>query len=55
MSSKGSISKLQFRNKDDDLILTLGKKEFAHYEHQNLFIENGGQWVSTSKNSYKTT
>ncbi|XP_033220614.1 uncharacterized protein LOC117175142 isoform X2 [Belonocnema kinseyi] len=45
MSTKGSISKLQFRNKDDDLILTLGKKEFAHHEHQNLFIENGGQWL----------
>ncbi|KOC59223.1 Type I inositol 1,4,5-trisphosphate 5-phosphatase [Habropoda laboriosa] len=45
LSNKGSISKLQFHNKDDDLILTLGKKEFSHYEHQNVFMQNGGQWL----------
>lgn len=44
LSNKGSISKLQFHNKDDDLILTLGKKEFSHYEHQNVFVKNSGQW-----------
>lgn len=45
-SAKGSISKMQFRNNDDDVVLTLGKKEFSHYKHQNVFIENEGQWVS---------
>ncbi|KAJ8686768.1 hypothetical protein QAD02_022562 [Eretmocerus hayati] len=44
-SNKGSISKLQFRNQSDDLILTLGKKEFSHHEHQQVFIENSGQWL----------
>lgn len=48
LSNKGSISKLQFHNKDDDLILTLGKKEFSYYEHQNVFVQNSGQWVSNS-------
>lgn len=48
LSNKGSISKLQFHNKDDDLILTLGKKEFSHYEHQNVFVQNSGEWVSNS-------
>ncbi|XP_076481064.1 inositol polyphosphate-5-phosphatase A [Bombus vancouverensis nearcticus] len=45
LSNKGSISKLQFHNKDDDLILTLGKKEFSYYEHQNVFVQNSGQWL----------
>jgi len=46
LSNKGNISKLQFHNRNDDLVLTLGKKEFSHYEHQNVFIKNGGEWVS---------
>nr|XP_034179183.1 uncharacterized protein LOC117603799 isoform X2 [Osmia lignaria] len=45
LSNKGSISKLQFHNKEDDLILTLGKKEFSHHEHQNVFMQNSGQWL----------
>ncbi|XP_012281445.1 uncharacterized protein LOC105700307 [Orussus abietinus] len=45
LSSKGNISRLQFRNKEEDLILTLGKKEFSHCQHQNVFIKNGGQWL----------
>lgn len=48
LSNKGNVSKLQFHNKDDDLILTLGKKEFSHCEHQNVFVQNSGQWVSNS-------
>ncbi|XP_011702846.1 PREDICTED: uncharacterized protein LOC105458926 [Wasmannia auropunctata] len=44
-SSTGNISKLQFHNRNDDLILTLGKKEFSHYEHQNVFIKNSGEWL----------
>ncbi|XP_076650877.1 inositol polyphosphate-5-phosphatase A isoform X1 [Halictus rubicundus] len=45
LSNKGNISKLQFHNKDDDLILTLGKKEFSHCEHQNVFMQNSGEWL----------
>ncbi|XP_014487452.1 PREDICTED: uncharacterized protein LOC106751144 isoform X2 [Dinoponera quadriceps] len=45
LSNKGNISKLQFHNRDDDLILTLGKKEFSHYEHQNVFMKNSGEWL----------
>ncbi|XP_057337321.1 uncharacterized protein LOC130675565 isoform X2 [Microplitis mediator] len=45
LSNKGSLSKLQFRNKDDSLILTLGKKEFTHCEHQNVFTENSARWL----------
>ncbi|XP_014297636.1 uncharacterized protein LOC103570213 isoform X2 [Microplitis demolitor] len=45
LSNKGSLSKLQFRNKDDNLILTLGKKEFTHCEHQNVFTENSARWL----------
>ncbi|XP_011878822.1 PREDICTED: uncharacterized protein LOC105568062 isoform X2 [Vollenhovia emeryi] len=45
LSNKGNISKLQFHNRDDDLVLTLGKKEFSHYEHQNVFMKNGGEWL----------
>ncbi|XP_050449269.1 uncharacterized protein LOC126850391 isoform X2 [Cataglyphis hispanica] len=45
LSNKGNISKLQFHNRDDDLILTLGKKEFSHYEHQNVFMKNGAEWL----------
>ncbi|XP_076758443.1 inositol polyphosphate-5-phosphatase A [Xylocopa sonorina] len=45
LSNKGSISKLQFHNKDDDLVLTLGKKEFSHCEHQNVFMKNSGEWL----------
>ncbi|XP_058798036.1 inositol polyphosphate-5-phosphatase A [Phymastichus coffea] len=44
-SNKGSLSKLQFRNDSDDLILSLGKKEFSHHEHQQVFVENSGQWL----------
>ncbi|XP_028047934.1 inositol polyphosphate-5-phosphatase A isoform X2 [Monomorium pharaonis] len=45
LSNKGNISKLQFHNRDDDLVLTLGKKEFSHYEHQNVFMKNGAEWL----------
>ncbi|KAK0085777.1 hypothetical protein PV326_005793 [Microctonus aethiopoides] len=43
--SKGNISKLQFRNNDENLILTLGKKEFSHHEHRQVFAADGGQWL----------
>ena len=37
-------SKLQYRSKSDDrIVLTIGKKEFAHVDHQKIFRE---PWVS---------
>ncbi|KAF7383928.1 hypothetical protein HZH68_014685 [Vespula germanica] len=45
LSNKGNISKLQFHNKEDNLVLSLGKKEFSYYEHQNVFVDNSGQWL----------
>ncbi|XP_043268162.1 inositol polyphosphate-5-phosphatase A isoform X2 [Venturia canescens] len=45
LSSKGNISKLQFRNTDENLILTLGKKEFSHHAHRQVFAENSGKWL----------
>ncbi|XP_015179120.1 PREDICTED: uncharacterized protein LOC107067804 [Polistes dominula] len=45
LSNKGNVSKLQFHNKENDLILSLGKKEFSYYEHQNVFVDNSGQWL----------
>ncbi|XP_046614522.1 uncharacterized protein LOC124302407 isoform X1 [Neodiprion virginianus] len=45
LPSKNNFSKLQFHNKDDHLILTLGKKEFSHFEHQDVFMKNSGQWL----------
>ncbi|KAI4478908.1 hypothetical protein M0802_014480 [Mischocyttarus mexicanus] len=45
LSNKGNVSKLQFHNKEDDLILSLGKKEFSYYENKNVFVDNSGQWL----------
>ncbi|XP_044011997.1 inositol polyphosphate-5-phosphatase A isoform X1 [Aphidius gifuensis] len=45
LSNKGTISKLQFRNNDDNLVLTLGKKEFSYFQHENVFAENSGKWM----------
>lgn len=36
-------SKKQYRDKDGKNILTIGKKEFQHIDHQNKFR---GEWVS---------
>ena len=46
LPSKGNISRLQFHNDDESLVLTLGKKEFSHHEHPHVFAENDGEWVS---------
>ncbi|XP_050681918.1 inositol polyphosphate-5-phosphatase A isoform X2 [Leptidea sinapis] len=36
-------SKLQYRSKDDRIVLTIGKKEFNHVDHQKVFRE---PWLS---------
>lgn len=43
--NKGNTSKLQYRDKNDDLILSLGKKEFSHQDHQKVFVEDSCKWV----------
>ncbi|XP_076631076.1 inositol polyphosphate-5-phosphatase A isoform X1 [Colletes latitarsis] len=45
LSDEGKLSKLQFLNDDDDLVLDLGKKLFSHFEHQNVFMQNSGKWL----------
>jgi hypothetical protein len=37
--------KLEYKNADSQVVLTLGKKEFAHQKHQSLFIDGDGLWV----------
>ncbi|XP_014230971.1 type I inositol 1,4,5-trisphosphate 5-phosphatase isoform X2 [Trichogramma pretiosum] len=44
-SNKGTLSKLQFHNENDDVILSLGKKEFKHHHHQTVFSEDSGEWL----------
>ncbi|XP_046668070.1 inositol polyphosphate-5-phosphatase A isoform X1 [Homalodisca vitripennis] len=44
-AKNNEINKLLYRDKESQVILTLGKKEFSHCDHQNLFIENAGEWL----------
>jgi len=39
----------------EDIILTLGKKEFSYYKHQDVFRKNEGEWVSRLSFEYHTT
>lgn len=36
-------TKLQYFNTDQQLILTVGKKEFTHLQHQNVFLNQQQQ------------
>lgn len=40
---KSDNTKVHYRNSDGDNVLTVGKKEFSHSEHQTKFKE---EWVS---------
>lgn len=42
MNVKNDYTKVQYRNTDGDNVLTVGKKEFTHAEHQTKFKES---WV----------
>ncbi|XP_054267370.1 inositol polyphosphate-5-phosphatase A-like isoform X1 [Macrosteles quadrilineatus] len=48
-TKNNEINKLLFRD-EEQVILTLGKKEFSHYDHQNLFIKNAGEWLKEFDN-----
>lgn len=36
-------TKVQYKNNDGDLILSVGKKEFSHSDHQKIFKQ---EWVN---------
>ncbi|KOB70055.1 Type I inositol-1,4,5-trisphosphate 5-phosphatase [Operophtera brumata] len=38
-NAKIDSSRLQYKSKEDRLVLTIGKKEFAHSDHQKIFRE----------------
>lgn len=40
-------TKLQFNNEDNNLVLTVGKKEFNHKEHERVFLNF--EWVGFFK------
>lgn len=44
-NAKSDNTKVHYRNSDGDNVLTVGKKEFSHSEHQTKFKE---EWVSKS-------
>ncbi|GLV44361.1 Inositol polyphosphate-5-phosphatase type I [Carabus blaptoides fortunei] len=40
-------AKLQFHNDQSQLVLTVGKKEFNHTEHQDVFLASDGSWLKS--------
>ncbi|GFG35545.1 hypothetical protein Cfor_08280, partial [Coptotermes formosanus] len=38
-------TKLQYRDGTSQVILSLGKKEFSHQDHQTVFMEENGKWL----------
>ncbi|PNF38049.1 hypothetical protein B7P43_G02352 [Cryptotermes secundus] len=38
-------TKLQYRDGISQVILSVGKKEFSHQNHQTVFIEENGKWL----------
>lgn len=38
-------TKMQYRDGTSQVILSLGKKEFSHKDHQTVFIEDDGKWL----------
>lgn len=39
-------TKLQYTNQNSEPVLTVGKKEFNHSEHQTVFLNPSETWVS---------
>lgn len=44
-SKNNEFVKLQFTNKDSETVLTVGKKEFNHSNHQDVFLSPTDYWV----------
>ncbi|XP_046384527.1 inositol polyphosphate-5-phosphatase A isoform X2 [Ischnura elegans] len=41
----GDQTTLQYRDGDSQVVLSLGKKEFKHLNHQNIFLGADSQWL----------
>lgn len=46
-SSQEEDPVLQFKQ-DEKIVLSLGKKEFSHSDHQEIFTLNDGDWVNNN-------
>lgn len=46
--------KLQYTNKESQLVLTVGKKEFNHANHQSVFLSPEESWVMWDDYNNKT-
>uniref|UniRef100_A0A1Y1KFE9 inositol-polyphosphate 5-phosphatase n=1 Tax=Photinus pyralis TaxID=7054 RepID=A0A1Y1KFE9_PHOPY len=44
-NKNGDFTKLQYTDDDSQLILTVGKKEFRHSDHQTVFLQNTDTWL----------
>nr|CAH7722026.1 unnamed protein product [Callosobruchus chinensis] len=44
-NKNNEYTKLQFTNDESQLVLTVGKKEFNHSEHQTVFLEPTSEWL----------
>lgn len=45
-------TKLHYTNEDSKLVLTVGKKEFNHSDHQTIFLNPTSDWVSLFRLKY---
>ncbi|CAH1156068.1 unnamed protein product [Phaedon cochleariae] len=45
-NKNNEYSKIQFSTEDSQLVLTVGKKEFNHLDHQTVFL-NGMEWLKS--------
>ncbi|EFA09776.1 inositol polyphosphate-5-phosphatase A isoform X1 [Tribolium castaneum] len=46
-NKNNDYTKLQFANEDSQLVLTVGKKEFNHLDHQKVFLTPSPTWLKT--------
>lgn len=45
-NKNNEYTKLQYTNEESEPVLTVGKKEFNHTEHQTIFLNPSETWVS---------
>ncbi|XP_059490684.1 inositol polyphosphate-5-phosphatase A isoform X1 [Neocloeon triangulifer] len=38
-------TKMHYQNEESEVVLSLGKKEFCHVDHQNIFLDKNGEWL----------
>lgn len=44
-NKNADLTKLQYRDGASQVILSLGKKEFSHQEHQKVFVDDNAEWL----------